>query len=150
VDQFDSDFDRKAQMALLRETKLTAKKKDDGRILVTVDGKTTEGIKSFLFGTNGLIEEMTMSRDLGMGTKQDLTMHMQYRKEGEKHLQTGESFEVEMGGMGKLSVERVTTYEQVKGFYLRKKLESKTSMGGKSMGSSTLEFTDWKLNEEVK
>ncbi|MHC4470979.1 MAG: hypothetical protein ACYTDY_09485 [Planctomycetota bacterium] len=149
-EQFDSDFDENAHLTMLAGAKLTAKQKDDGKILVTVEGKTKANIKSFLFGKNGLVEQLVVSADTGMGTKQDLTMHFAYRKEGDKHLETGQSFELEMGGMGKMSVKREKTYEKVSGFWLLKKIVSQTKMGEQAMGGMTLELTEWKLNDDVK
>jgi hypothetical protein len=149
-EEFDGDFDVDAHLTTLAGAKLTAKQKDDGKILVTVEGKTKANIKSFLFAKIGLVEQMVVSADTGMGTKQDLTMHFVYRKEGDKHLETGQSFEIEMGGMGKMSVKREKTYEKVSGFWLRKKVVSQTKMGERAMGGMTLELTEWKLNDDVK
>jgi hypothetical protein len=146
----DGDFDQDAWKAEFKGGKFTAKKKDDGTILVTVTGETEAGVKSFLFGTDGLAKQMVISIDAGMGAKQDITMDVKYQKEGDKHLQTGESFELEMGGMGKMSVKRETTFEKVKDIWLRKKLVSTTTMGERAMGGMTVEFTDWKLNDDVK
>ena len=125
-------------------------KKDDGQILVTVTGETKAPIKSFLFGKDGLAKQMVISIDTGMGAKQDITMDLKYKKEGDKYLQNVESFELEMGGMGKMTVKRETTYEKVKDIWLRKKLVSETTMGDRAMGGMTIEFTEWKLNDDVK
>lgn len=146
-EQFDKDFRGSSLLDMLVGTKLTATPGEDGAVIVTVNGETEQGFRSFLFGANGLIEKQVMRMRGSMGGQADLTIVPKYRQEGEKWLPTGRSFRVATPN-GELVQDVTVTYARVSGFWVRTRIEMKNTMGGKPAAGMVAEYSDWKLNED--
>lgn len=147
-ERFDGEFKNEPFEKQLGTAKCTAKATESGGHVVTVEGKTKSGVKSFTFDKDGVLTQLVMEIQGQMGGMQKMTMKLTYTVVDGKYLVSGQTGEME-GGMGKMGLDIKFTYTQVGGFHVKLKQVTNVSMGGAPMGAHTMLFSDWKLNEDV-
>lgn len=145
-DRFDSDFKQESFEKQLAGAKCTAKATETGHV-VTVEGKTKAGFKSFTFDKDGVLTQLRMDTQGQMGP-QKMTMKLFYTKVDGKYLPSSQKGEME-GGMGKMGLDIKFTYTKVGDYHVKQRQVTNVSMGGAPMGAHTMEFSDWKFNDDV-
>jgi hypothetical protein len=146
-ERFDADFKNESFETQLGTAKCTAQATETGHV-VTVDGKTKSGAKSFTFDKDGVLTQLVMEIPGRMGGTQKLSMKLAYTKVAGKYLVTSQTGEMD-SGMGMMGLVIKFTYAEVGGYQVKQKQVTNVSMGGNPMGSHILEFSDWKFNEAV-
>ncbi|MHC4135601.1 MAG: hypothetical protein ACYS0K_11515 [Planctomycetota bacterium] len=146
-ERFDSDFKRETLPAQFGTAKCTAKATEEGHV-VTVDGKTKAGFKSLTFDKDGVLTQLVMETPGQMGGMQKIAMKLTYTKVDGKYLLESQNGEME-GGMGKMGLVIKFTYAKVGDYQVKQRQVTNVSMGGTPMGSHTMEYTDWKLSDDV-
>ena len=145
-ERFDSEFKKESLTDQFGTAKCTAKATETGHVL-TVEGKTKAGFKSFTFDKDGVLKQVTMESAGQMGP-QNVTMKFVYTKVDGKYLVSSQDGEVD-GGMGKMSLAFSFTYTKVGDYQVKQKQVTNVSMGGAPMGAHTMVFSDWKINDAV-
>jgi len=146
-ERFDAEFKRDTLVDQLGTAKCTAKATETGHI-ITVEGKTKAGFKSFTFDTDGVLKQLVVETTGQMGP-QKMTMKLTFTQVDGKYLLAGQKGEMstQMGAMGLVTK---FTYTQVGDYQVKSKQVTNVSMGGTPMGSHTMDFTEWKLNDVVQ
>jgi len=146
-ERFDGEFKPDTLADQLGTAKCTAKATETGHI-ITVEGKTKAGFKSFTFDADGVLKQLVVDT-MGQMGPQKMTMQLTFTQVDGKYLLTGQNGEMstQMGAMGLVTK---FTYTQVGDYQVKSKQATNVSMGGTPMGSHTMEFTDWKLNDVVQ
>jgi len=145
-ERFDSDFKRVPLAEQFGTAKCTAKTTETGHV-ITVDGKTKSGFKSFTFDKDGVLTQVSMETTGQMGP-QKVTMNLAYTKVDGKYLVTSQNGEAD-GGMGKMNLVFKFTYTKVGDYQVKQKQITNISTGGAPRGSHTMVFSDWKINDAV-
>ena len=146
-ERFDSEFKRETLADQLGTAKCTAKATETGHV-ITVEGKTKAGVKSFTFDADGVLKQLVVETTGQMGP-QKMTMELTFTKVDGKYLLTGQNGEMstQMGAMGMVTK---FTYTQVGDYQVKSHQATNVSMGGTPMGSHTMDYSEWKLNDVVQ
>jgi len=146
--QLDQDFDEEGFKKALAGTKLTAEKAEDGAVTITVKGETEAGFKTMRFGADGILSEFVVSQDTGMGQKQDITVKLTHEEKEGALLVTKEFVSLETP-MGPFEMTSTTTWAKSGGYWVKEKIEAVSKMGGQTAGNRTVEYSEWKFNDDV-
>lgn len=144
---FDRMFIADSHRAGLKGTELTAKKKGDATI-ITVGGKTKGGYKEFHYDKDGVGRKFTIQVSDATVGDVDAIIAVKYEKIGGKHVRMGWSFDLDtpMGAFhGDVSIKN----KKVGKFHLYGTVVEKQTMGEQSVGSTTLTFSDYKINGSI-
>lgn len=144
--QFDSEFRDEPFEKQLGTAKCTATATETGHV-IKIEGKTKAGLQSFTFDKDGVFTGMATNRQGPMGP-QKMKMKFTYTKVDGKYLVAAQTGEME-GGRGKVSLDIKFTYAKVGDYHVKQKQVTNILMGGARMGGHTMEFSDWKLNDDV-
>jgi hypothetical protein len=144
--QFDSEFRDEPFEKQLGTAKCTATATETGHV-IKIEGKTKAGFKSITFDKEGVLTDVALDRQGQMG-QQRMKMKFAYTKLDGKYLVSAQTGEMG-GGMGQMSLDIKFTYAKVGDYQVKQKQVTNILMGGARMGGHTMEFSDWKLNDDV-
>jgi hypothetical protein len=148
IKAFVSNFDPDSLKRSLSGTKLTAKS-DGENTIVSISGKNEDNIKQFTFNKDGALVS-TLSEILSADNKPlDAYVKTTVKQEGNVCLETGWTYSYNDPKQG-MCISTVTIkHEKIGGFYLWSSVEEKMTRGGKPFGNIQMDFTGYKINDEV-
>jgi hypothetical protein len=132
---------------LVREGKLVAKAGEAGTI-ITVGG-TARGPKELRFDKDGRLAGMVVAMVTG-GAVTEVVLTFAYEQVGEKFAISGWTVEFEIPGIGKAKETTRFTLKEVDGRRVPERAEAKTEGARGPLGSRTIEFADWKFNDDAE
>lgn len=149
-EKYDPDYFRRS----LAGAQLTAKTEGE-RTLIKVEGPSASGCKEIGFDKNGVLDATTVEAPAGEGKTVTLRLQLTYELEDGKYFCKKQHSVMELAGATPeekkvLETDYQFTYGKAGDFRVWRKAEMKASISGKPLGSSTLEFSDYKFNADAE
>ncbi|MBI3828822.1 MAG: hypothetical protein HY291_04855 [Planctomycetes bacterium] len=149
-ENYDPDYFQRS----LAGSKLTAKAEGE-RTLIKLEGASASGCKELGFDKNGVMDAMTIEAPAGEGQTVTLRLQLTYEQEDGKYFCKKQHSVMELEGATPeekkvLETDLQFTYGKVGDFKVWNKAEMKATISGKPLGSSTLEFHDYKFNADAE
>ncbi len=142
VEDLNAKLDPVAWKKWLADCKLTATAGDAGTE-IKVEGKNRDNVTGLTFDKDGVFKKMRFNIEM-MGQKISAELTFNYKQDGDRYLNMGWDFAMNIPGMGKVNSSTKLTYVTVKEYKLIKKATETTTMGLAPVGTMTLDFTEHK------
>jgi hypothetical protein len=146
-ESFDRLFIPDSHLRALKGAKLTARKKGDNTI-IEVEGETKSGYKNFQYDKAGVGRKFTFQVSNPAIGDTDAIVAVKYRKIRGKHVRTGWSLVLKtpMGVFrGVVTIEN----KKVGKYHVYGTVVEKQTMGDQPFGSTTLTFSEYKINGAI-
>lgn len=115
---------------------------------VTIQGHPT-GLKGLKFDKDGVLEGMIMEVAAPRGGRIAIDCHIGYHKDGNKFHVEAFTYIARMPNGDTYHTVCKLGYKKVKGFHVIDRVEETSTLAGRTVGNTTLLFTEHKINDQV-